>query len=242
MMTPALEGGYIRLLAYDWDNDGIPNDDDQLANLSRLGEGWLKGGCQMVKPCFIPHPSKPGFLTSARLLKEREKQLIWREKSKEGGIKSASLRANKRSKGGSRVVEPPYQPNGNIAVCSLQSLTEREPVEIDLPVGFPKDEQHAVAHAAFVGCPDAFAAVTWNKAMGRGGLDAKGNQVKSFRHYLASEWKFDQNRAGEKKHHEQRNNQQNPRPRTDLNQGTANDGAAGEYSQVGKRKPVPDNR
>jgi hypothetical protein len=77
-----------------------------------MGEGWLNGGSALVRQCFQPHPEKPGRLVNLRLLKERKKQEEWREKSQAGGIKSGQMRqakalakANRRAKGGSRVVE-----------------------------------------------------------------------------------------------------------------------------------------
>lgn len=122
MMTPAEEGAYIRLLCYAWSDPdcSIPDDDETLSRLSRLGEGWLKGGSQMVRKCFEPHPTKTGRLVNVRLLSEREKQARWREKSKQGGInsgKSRGYKAKKQSKGGSKMVEP----NGNSSVFGLQS-------------------------------------------------------------------------------------------------------------------------
>lgn len=127
LMTPAEEGAYIRLLAYDWMGDGIVDDDTVLATLSRLGEGWLKGGSNNVRKCFIPHPEKPGFLTNPRLQKEREKQKQWKEKSREGGLKSAASRAKKGGKGGSTKRKPtpnrPVEPKGNSSSSSLDEVT-----------------------------------------------------------------------------------------------------------------------
>lgn len=108
MMTPAQEGAYIRLLAYAWNDPdcGIPDDDKVLAHLSRLGDGWFDGGSLLVKGCFSHHPTVPGKLVNFRLLSEREKQVKWREKSSEGGRKSAEARSLKVRKGASGVVEP----------------------------------------------------------------------------------------------------------------------------------------
>jgi uncharacterized protein YdaU (DUF1376 family) len=129
LMTPEQEGAYIRLLCYDWASDGIPDDDATLAALSRLGEGWFRGGSTMVRKCFDQHPEKPGFLTNARLQSEREKQQAWREKSREGGIKSAES----RSKKGSRVVQPKVnrtvEPSGNTMSSSSSSKFSRPSVE-----------------------------------------------------------------------------------------------------------------
>jgi hypothetical protein len=131
LMTPEQEGGYIRLLCYDWASDGIPDDDKALAALSRLGEGWLNGGSSIVRKCFNHHPHKPGYLTNPRLQNEREKQRTWREKSREGGIKSAFLRSSK----GSRVVQPPpprpVEPNGN-SMSSSSSIKFRRPSLVEI--------------------------------------------------------------------------------------------------------------
>lgn len=120
-MTPAQEGAYIRLLAYDWANDGIPDNDEDLSVLSRLGEGWFNGGSTVVKRCFDLHPTKDGFLTNKKLLFEREKACKWVEKSKEGGRRSAETRASR--KGGSRVVQPPYQPKVNQSMSMSMSMS-----------------------------------------------------------------------------------------------------------------------
>lgn len=141
MMTPAQEGAYIRLICYDWSNDGIPDDDNQLSSLSRLGEGWFKGGSTVVRKCFKQHPTKEGFLTNDRLEKEREKQRTWREKSSEGGKKSAETRKNKGKdgfKGGSTTVSRVVQPNGNIISSSSSMFSNNTPnplqgdIDIDL--------------------------------------------------------------------------------------------------------------
>jgi hypothetical protein len=72
-----------------------------------------------------------------------------------------------------------------------------ESPEIELPRGFPKTEPEARTAAAFAGCPEDFAALTWNKAMGRSGHDAKGQPIASWRHYLAAEWSMNRSREAE---------------------------------------------
>jgi uncharacterized protein YdaU (DUF1376 family) len=138
-MTPAEEGAYIRLLAYSWNDPDctIPDDDTALALLSRLGEGWLNGGSDKLRTCFVPHPKKVGRLFNVRLMQERKKQEAWRKKSQQGGKRSAKSRALKSGdasrvvegslKGGSKMVEP----NGNSSSSSSSSLNsykEREDV------------------------------------------------------------------------------------------------------------------
>ena len=116
LMTPAEEGAYIRLLAHMWNDSDccLPNDDEILARLSRLNEGWFNGGSTVVKKCFKFFDKEKTKLTNERLLKERKKQNEWRKKSQKGGLKSSKIRQKKRLKGGSkmvhRMVEPPYVP------------------------------------------------------------------------------------------------------------------------------------
>lgn len=116
LMTPAEEGAYIRLLAYEWQEDdcGLPDDDKALSQLSRLGEEWFNGGSRVLRACF---KAKGNRLYNERLLAEREKQSAWREKSRLGGIHSAESRKNKgiegkgEGKGGSQMVGDCLQPN-----------------------------------------------------------------------------------------------------------------------------------
>lgn len=133
LMAPEHEGAYIRLLCFDWAQDGIPDDDTLLSRLSRLNEGWFNGGSIVVKKCFTPHPQKPGFLTNSRLQIEREKQKKWSEKSTEGGKKSAETRAKKAQlKGGSKMVEPKgnrtVEPKGNSSSSSMSSSSNDPPI------------------------------------------------------------------------------------------------------------------
>lgn len=117
LMTPAQEGAYIRLLCHAWNDPdcSLPDDDTQLAMLSRMGEGWLKGGSALVRSCFEPHPTKPGRLHNKRLTAERAKCNSWSEKSRLGGLKSAESRRSESkggTKGGSTTVPTKGQPTG----------------------------------------------------------------------------------------------------------------------------------
>jgi len=114
LMTNEEFGAYVRLLCYAWlDADcTIPDDDEQLAAMSRMGEGWLKGSSKVVRACFDKHPQLPGRLVNVRLYEERIKQAEWREKCAAGGKKSAQTRRTKaleQLKGSSRVVQPPFE-------------------------------------------------------------------------------------------------------------------------------------
>lgn len=63
---------------------------------------------------------------------------------------------------------------------------------VELPHGFPKTAEEAVAHADFAGCPPDFARKCWTKAAGRGGCDGKDVPIRSFRHHLKVEWTYEQ--------------------------------------------------
>jgi uncharacterized protein YdaU (DUF1376 family) len=121
-MTPEQEGAYIRLLCHAWASEdcGLPNDDKQLAVLSRLNEKWFNGGSTVVRACF---KAKGNRLFNERLLEEREKQRLWAEKSRKGGLHSQKAQKDKelQSKGGSQMVDDCLQPNGNTSSSSLSS-------------------------------------------------------------------------------------------------------------------------
>lgn len=148
MMKPEYEGGYIRLLCYMWNDEdcSLPDDDEVLASLSRLNERWFSGGSAMVRKCFVKHPNKDGFLTNNRLQKEREKQIKWRDKSKQAGIESGKKRRQKAKK---KENEPTFnqivtnpEPTLNIQSLSLSPSINSEIKEINKEnppkVGTPK--------------------------------------------------------------------------------------------------------
>jgi len=130
LMSLEEEGCYIRLVAFCWREGSIPAD---LGKLSRLSKGASEDVLRVVVGCFTEHPSDPARLLHKRLEAEREKQREWREKSSEGGKKSASKRAAERSvipsdaevgdesRVVARVVAPPSQPSGNTAFASSSS-------------------------------------------------------------------------------------------------------------------------
>ncbi len=96
LMTPAEEGAYFRLLCIEWNSRdcSLPDDDKQLSVLSRLDQEWFNGSGIKIRQNFV---SRRGKIFNKRLLKEREKQEEWREKCREGGIKSGKSRRNKEN-------------------------------------------------------------------------------------------------------------------------------------------------
>ena len=116
-MTAAQEGAYLRILCYMWQTEECQLDKnvEYLMRISRLSN---EEDLRVVALCLQP---KGDFYTSKRLQAERRKQDEWIKKSIIGGKKSAEMRATRQKnnfKGGSRVVQPPYQPNGNSSSSS----------------------------------------------------------------------------------------------------------------------------
>jgi uncharacterized protein YdaU (DUF1376 family) len=105
-MTAAEVGAYLLLLCADWNGDGFAWDVEELARTCKMTDAEFKTAWRRVSRCFV---ERRGRFFNPRLDAERKKQREWRRKSSEGG----KLSAAKRSKGGSRVVQPPHQPNGN---------------------------------------------------------------------------------------------------------------------------------
>lgn len=114
LMTPAEEGAYIRLLCHAWSDPhcSLPDDDNILASLSRLGPEGFEGASTKIRACF---KKKGNRLYHERLKIEREKQREWRKKSKLGGLISGKSRKDRglEVKGGSDLVETKDEPKGN---------------------------------------------------------------------------------------------------------------------------------
>ncbi len=129
MLTLEEEGAYIRLIAYCWQHGTIPSDPAEAARL--IGKGGSTLVAENVLKMFQPAKEK-GRMIHDRLEQERAKQKAWRQKSSQGGLKSAKMRV----KGGSRVVQPPYQPNGNIPSPS-PSPSPSTITEVDVYNAYP---------------------------------------------------------------------------------------------------------
>lgn len=138
MMTLEEEGAYIRLLLSCWQHGSIPASAEMCARL--IGKGASTTLATVVQAMFQPHPEDGSKMVHDRLEKERQKQAEWRLKSSEGGKKSAEKRANSpsKSKGGSRVVQPPCQPKPN---SSSSSSSSNSTEELTLPFPSPEFKQ-----------------------------------------------------------------------------------------------------
>lgn len=145
-MTPAEEGGFLRLLLHAWNDPDctLPDDDRTLAALSRLGREWGKGSGQLIRAMFTPDPERPGriFNVKQRAVRKEQADRIagikgqrtaavnarWAKRDalrKQCGNDTAVLRENIR--GGIRgdtsspVSLPPIPPTSQNAVASGQT-------------------------------------------------------------------------------------------------------------------------
>ena len=131
LMSPAEEGAYLRLLCHAWlsPDCGLPSDSESLKVLSRLGVGWSKSEAK-IRSKFRLEGER---LFNDRLLAERTKQEVWREKSRQGGKSSGASRREPNVKGGSILVGECLQPNGNSSSPSPSSspvtTKEKTPTE-----------------------------------------------------------------------------------------------------------------
>lgn len=128
LMTPAEEGAYIRLLCHAWMSPdcGLPADSRALQTLSRLGSAWSKSE-GTIRAKFR---EEDGRIYNDRLLAERRKQSVWREKSAEGGKRSGATRreanTEPKTKGGSILVDDFTEPKSNSSFPSSSSVKATE--------------------------------------------------------------------------------------------------------------------
>ena len=121
----------MRLLCHAWlsPDCGLPSDSESLKVLSRLGVGWSKSEAK-IRSKFRLEGER---LFNDRLLAERTKQEVWREKSRQGGKSSGASRREPNVKGGSILVGECLQPNGNSSSPSPSSspvtTEEKTPTE-----------------------------------------------------------------------------------------------------------------
>lgn len=108
-MTLEEQGAYMRLLCLSYP-DGLPDDDDQLARLSGLGEGWFKGASSTLRACFHKRGKRLFNEVLEEEYKSYEKHI---EKSRAGGIASGKARKQRKKspKGGSAKVQPTSNQN-----------------------------------------------------------------------------------------------------------------------------------
>jgi len=156
LMSLEEEGAYLRLLCLCWREGSIPADAERLGILCKGASTTVVAA---LMECFKPHPENPDRLIHPRLEEQRAAQREWREKSAEGGRKSAAKRlatahkppAKGASKGGS-----------TLHASSSPSSSDNTPLpprgdepNNDLFPGNPGDPPIAATHPQQQRLPDA---------------------------------------------------------------------------------------
>ena len=136
LMTPAQEGAYIRLLCYCWaeENSSLPDDDNQLAILSRLGEQAFNTSSSVFRKLVVPHPTESGRLTNMRLLNERKRMDDIREQRRAAGVKSGQARAYAAHKSSAPVRARTEQVLNTSTSTSASSSSLKIPESLDTVV------------------------------------------------------------------------------------------------------------
>lgn len=115
-MTGDQERAFLRLLLHAWLSGtcSLPNDPNELAALSLLGDRWNGPDGKKVRSCFT---LRRGKLFNEKLLSLWKERQEHRKKSQEGGLKSGAARRSK-SKGTSVLVRSKREPKGNSSSSS----------------------------------------------------------------------------------------------------------------------------
>lgn len=105
MMTPAEEGAYFHLLCHAWSDSGccLPDNEEALAALSRLGPQWHQGSGAKIRRNFVADAERPGFIFNERQRATRQAQADRVEAARQ---KCSVMREAKRAKRQSSYKEP----------------------------------------------------------------------------------------------------------------------------------------
>lgn len=104
-MSNETVGMYIKLLCYDWMNDGIPNSEKAIMRLADFDNTDIHGNLREAKEYealfaqlrvkFVDHPTKMAHLSNPRLIRERKKQKKFTKEKSISGKKGAEARWGK---------------------------------------------------------------------------------------------------------------------------------------------------
>jgi uncharacterized protein YdaU (DUF1376 family) len=96
LMSPEQEGGYIHLLAHEWNDRtcSLPDDEAMLAKLSRLGERWPEVSKELCA-CFVPHSTIAGRIINRRLFAIWQEARKFRKQARESGHRGGTQRWQK---------------------------------------------------------------------------------------------------------------------------------------------------
>lgn len=98
-MTTVEHGAYCLLMWFCWEEDGLPDDLDELAGMARLTVDQFKPiWDRRLKKCFV-FDEKKNLYFHPRLLKEIKKQKAWKKEKSERGKRAAVSRWKQNGSG-----------------------------------------------------------------------------------------------------------------------------------------------
>lgn len=250
-LSPEQHGVYDLLIMNYWiRGEALPDNDDYLARVSKSSlETWhshrsVIGSFFIIGEGLWRHKRVELELEKARKLRESKSKggkmgafAKWRGKampvpmaeacqSDDSANGTANGTPNETPYGKTMTLQPSHSP--------IEYNIEKVDSLVEPPANFPKTLDEAKAHAAFVGCTEDFAELTWHKAMSRGGRDARDIPVRNWRSFLATEWTFHKAQQEKEKRKQNANNPQNSQRSSDRAAGTLNEGKASQYAGIGK--------
>ena len=161
-----------------------------------------------VGKCPIEYPIKYPTPTLSNRVQEEDRNRIGNGEGKEKGMQGEN------------------QPPDHNAVTPLLPVTN--PPAVEFPKSFPKDEAQA-AQWIIDAIPPEFTTKTWQAAASRGGTDAKGRVIESWRHHISAAWAYEQERIQKEKLYGTKTNGRISEKRIDRSIGTANEGIAAQF-------------
>ncbi len=198
-LSTVQHGAYLLLIGEYWQTaEPLPDDDATLARLTLLSLEEWQTHRSVISRFFIVDG---GVWRHKRIDAELAKATSNREAKSRAGKSGAAKRWDDKSNAttnGSAIPLPLTNGCQNGSPSSSSSPSEVQSLESDVPVeplsSFPKTEAEAIGAVANVGCPEDFVVLTWKKAMGRGGRDAKDIPIRNWSYHLATEWSYERPR------------------------------------------------
>jgi len=112
LMTPAEEGGFLRLLLHAWSDPDccLTEDPAVLSQLSRLNGNWENGGGAKILACFKKDEQRPGFIYNPKQRSIRIAQHIRVQNGRKGGRTRAANAKQTPSNPQAKVKQSPSNP------------------------------------------------------------------------------------------------------------------------------------
>ena len=139
-------GAYIRLMCFEWNEQGkgLPDDAVRCGNMIGATTGQMKTMWRALRSCFVSHPTEASRIVHPRLQKEREKQTVFKRRKSDAGKQGATKRwhndstaiAKSSQTDGTAMTEP--MANDSSPISSLLSAS-KEQKHLQVPSQMPVD-------------------------------------------------------------------------------------------------------